>query len=333
MSRTLTRDAPAIALRSILVVLTVLFWGAACADAEPYPSRPVTLVIPFPAGGTTDVVGRSVGRCLEKRLGQPFVMEYRPGVGTTFAAGAVARGAPDGYTVMLATIGTLAFAPALYDKLSYDPIGGFTHLGLMTAAPFVLVANPTLGVNTVGDLRTLLTARPDSVVYGSPGIGTSHHLTMELFKQQTGIELTHVPYRGVAQALIDLVAGRIGLMFTDAAPAMGFIREGQIKAIAVSSATRLEALPDVPTMQEAGLPDFDVKGWFALVAPPKLPAPLANALAGGLNACLRDVETTSTFSQFGIQVLNRSPADAIDYIRLEIARWGEVIRRAGIKGN
>ena len=316
------------------VVLALLAWSCASV-AQPadisYPIRPVTLVVPYPPGGSMDVIGRLFAQHLETKLGRSFVVENRPGAGTTLAASSIAHGAPDGYTLLLATSTTLAFAPSLYEKLPYDPVTDFTPLGLTTALPVLLAVDPGLGVNSVQELVALMKAKPGALNYGSAGNGSPHHLAMELFKSTTGTEATHVPYRGVAPALTDLLGGRISLMFTDAAPALGFIREGKLKVLAVSSGTRLDALPDVPTMVEAGVAGFEVTAWHAMLAPPGLPAPIAALLSRELHGYLSASSTRDRLKEIGVQILDRPPAEQVAYTRAEIARWGEVIRRAGIK--
>lgn len=316
-----------------LALALTLAWAAASGSglAQPYPARPVTLVVPYPPGGSMDVIGRLFARRLEAKLGQPFVVENRPGAGTTLAATATARGTPDGYSLLLATSTTLAFAPALYDKLAYDPVKDFSPLGLTTALPVLLVVDPGLGVASVGDLVRLLKARPGALNYASAGIGSPHHLAMELFKSVTGTEATHVPYRGVAPALTDLLGGRVSLMFTDAAPALGFIRDGKIKALAVSSGTRLDALADLPTMVQAGVANFEVTAWHAMLAPPGLPPAIAETLQRELGAYLREPATKTALGEIGVQILDRPPAEQVAFTQAEIARWGEVIRRAGVK--
>lgn len=319
--------------RATLIALSPMLFGAALAQptASGYPARPVTVLAPFAAGGTVDIVARVIGQKLGRELGQQFVIENRGGAGGSIATAMLAHAAPDGYTLLLATSTTLAFAPSLYEKLPYDPVQDFTPLGLTTALPVLLVVDPALGVDSVADLVALMKSKPGALNYGSAGIGSPHHLAMELFKSMTGTDAAHVPYRGVAPALTDLLGGRISLMFTDAAPALGFIRDGKIKPLAVSSGTRLEVLPDLPTVVEAGVKGFDVTAWHAMLAPAGLPAAMASLLTRELDAYLATAATRERFKEIGVQILDKPPAEQVAYTRQEIARWGEVIRQAGIK--
>ena len=315
-----------------VLALLACGWAQVARPADiSYPIRPVTLVVPYPPGGSMDVLGRLFAQHLESKLGRSFVVENRPGAGTTLAAGAIAHATPDGYMLLLATSTTLAFAPSLYEKLPYDPVTDFTPLGLTTALPVLLAVDPALGVNSVKELVALMKAKPGVLNYGSAGTGSPHHLAMELFKSMTGTEATHVPYRGTAPALTDLLGGRISMMFTDAAPALGFIREGKLKVLAISSGTRLDVLPEVPTMVEAGIPGFEVTAWHAMLAPPGLPEPIAALLSRELHGYLSDASTRDRLKEIGVQILDRPPAEQVAYTRSEIARWGEVIRKAGIK--
>lgn len=318
---------------AVLGAAWVLTAIAGAAAQSSYPSRPVSFVVPYTAGGSTDVITRMIAKRLEQRLGQSFVVENRPGAGTTLAAAAVARGTPDGHTLLFATSTTLAFAPSLYSQLAYDPVKDFTPIGLVTAIPFVLVVQPSLGVNSLPDLIALLKAKPGELSYGSAGPGSPHHLAMELFKSRAGVNAVHVPYRGTSPALTDIIGGRTGLMFVDAAPALGFIADGRLKALAVSSARRLEALPDVPTIAELIWPDFDVTAWQAVVAPPGVPKPVVDTLNKELLDFLALPATKEQLTALGVQALPGTPQELTNYTRSEIEKWGAVIKGASITVN
>jgi tripartite-type tricarboxylate transporter receptor subunit TctC len=237
--------------------------GALClgrvanAPAQDYPVKPVRIVVPYAAGGGTDALARFLAGGLERRLGQPFIIENRPGQGTATGAAHVARAAPDGYTLLAATSSTLAFNPSVYKKLPYDPVADFSLVSLIAAVPFVLVVNPALPVGSVAELVALAKAKPGALSYGSGGMGAPHHIYMELFKSMTGTDIKHIPYRGGGPALNDVVAGHVPMMFGDVAPVTGLVREGRVKALGVTVGSRVESIPDVPTMVEAGLAGYE----------------------------------------------------------------------------
>ena len=222
--------------------------GASAASAQDYPNRPVKIVVPFPAGGGTDALTRFVAQGLEQRLGQPFIVENRGGAGTTLGATAVARSEPDGYTIMVGTASTFAVAPGLYKRLAYDPAKDFSPIMMFATVPFVLVVNPSLGVNSVKELVALAKSKPGELAFASAGVGAVHHIFCELFMTMTGIKMRHVPYRGGGLALNDVVAGHVPIYFADAGPAAPLIKSGQLKALGVTTATRSSNLPDVPTL-------------------------------------------------------------------------------------
>lgn len=231
-----------------------------------YPAKPVRIVVPYAAGGGTDALARYLAQGLERRLGQPFIIENRPGQGTATGGAYVARSAPDGYTLLAATSSTLAFNPSVYKKLPYDPLVDFSPISLVAAVPFVLVVNPSLPVGSVSDLIKLAKARPGELSYASGGMGAPHHIYMELFKSMTGTDIRHIPYRGGGPALGDVVAGHVPIMFGDVGPVTGLVREGRVKALGVTVGKRVETLPDVPTLLEAGLPGYEANSWQSLVA-------------------------------------------------------------------
>ncbi|HET7255258.1 MAG TPA: tripartite tricarboxylate transporter substrate binding protein [Xanthobacteraceae bacterium] len=293
-----------------------------------YPAKPVRIVVPYAAGGGTDALARYLAQGLERRLGQPFIIENRPGQGTATGGAYVARSAPDGYTLLAATSSTLAFNPSVYKKLPYDPLVDFSPISLVAAVPFVLVVNPSLPVGSVSDLIKLAKARPGELSYASGGMGAPHHIYMELFKSMTGTDIRHIPYRG-GPALGDVVAGHVPIMFGDVGPVTGLVREGRVKALGVTVGKRVETLPDVPTLLEAGLPGYEANSWQSLVAPANVPLPIVAALNTALTTFLAEPATRSHFLQLGMQPLSSTPQEFASYLRAEIAKWAPIINAAG----
>src|SRR5262249_823404 len=298
-------------------------------SGKAYPSRPVRIIVPYPAGGGTDALARFLGHGLERRMGQPFIVENRPGQGTATGAAFVARAAADGYTVLMATSSTLAFNPSVYKRLPYDPVTDFSLISLIAAVPFTLVVNPSLPVHSVAELVALAKGKPGALSYASGGIGTPHHVYMELFKSMTGADIRHIPYRGGGPALNDVVAGHIPMMFGDVAQVTGLVREGRLRALGVTVGKRVETIPEVPTMVEVGLAGFEANSWQSMVAPAHLPAPIAAHLHEALAGVLAEPATKAHFLKLGMQPLSSTPEEVGRYLRDEIEKWAPVIKAAG----
>ena len=312
-----------------LVVAGVLGHGG-LAHAQHYPNRPVKIVVPFPAGGGTDALTRFAARGMEQRLGQPFIIENRGGAGTTLGATAVARSEPDGYTIMVGTASTFAAAPGLYKRLAYDPAKDFSPIMLFATVPFVLVVNPSLGVSSVKELIDLAKSKPGELAFASAGVGAVHHIFCELFMTMTGIKMRHVPYRGGGLALNDVVAGHVPIYFADAGPAASLIKSGQLRALGVTTATRSSNLPDVPTLDEAGVTGYEANTWQLMAGPANMPVPIVTKLNAALTDFMLTPEAQTHFKSLGMQPMTSSPAQAHDYIVKEAARWTEVIKGMGI---
>lgn len=248
------------------------------SSAQTYPTRPVTIVVPFTPGGTTDILGRLSGQGLEQRLGKPFLIENRPGAGTQIGATAVAKSAPDGYTLLVAPSTTMAVNVTLYKKLSYDPAKDFAPLALMAHVPFVLVVNPSLPVKSVADLIKLAQEKPGELSFASGGVGAAHHLCGELLKSMTGIKMAHVPYKGSVPALNDVVAGHVPLMFSDFAPSLQLIKAGKLRALGVTAAKRVPAAPDIPPIAETGVPGYEAVPWQMMVTKAGTPEEVVDRL-------------------------------------------------------
>lgn len=297
-------------------------------DAEDYPSRQVTFVVPFAPAGGTDVLARLLAQKLEQRLGKPFVVENRPGAGTLIATNYVAKSPPDGYTILMA-VSSLAADVTLYKTLPYDPAKDLVLVALIARVPFVLVVSPSLGVESVGDLIKL--AKQRTLSYGSGGVGAFHHLCAALFASMTGIKMTHVPYRGSAPALSDLVGGYIQLMFTDYSSAAALIGSGKLRALAVTTKDRFPALPDVPPLADAGVPGFDAAAWQAVVARSQTPPAIIDRLNFEFNAAVALEDVKTRISDIGMNPVGTgTPAQLQQFLHAEIARWGKVVEEAGI---
>lgn len=301
--------------------------------AQDYPSRPVSLIAPWAAGGAIDALCRAVGPKLSERLGQPVIIENRPGAGSTLGVAAGSRAAPDGYTLVMAGSGSLAIAPTAYSKLSYDPTKDFAPVAFVTWIPFVLVVNPALPVKSVADLARFAKEKPGQLNYGSGGAGSPHHLLTELFKGMTGIDMAHVPYKGSAPALTDVVGGHIQVLFSDPLPSLPQIKAGTVRALGVSNATRWPTAPDIPTLAEAGVSGFDAAGWGMVVVPAATPKEIVGRLHTELKSIIASPEIQEQIVKLGM-LPSAGPAreELQPFINSEIKRWGKIVQQAGLAG-
>lgn len=304
---------------------------AASAQAQTYPSKPITLVVPFPPGSTTDLVGRILQDELAKAIGQTVVIENRGGAGGSVGTEAVARAAPDGYTLLMGTIGTHSINPAVYAKINYDPIKDFEPVIQFGTAPNVLVVNPDLPVKSVADLIAYIKANPGKVNYGSSGNGTSNHLSGAMFVARNGLNATHVPYKGGAEAITGLLRGDLQFMFYHYLPLLGHIKDGKLRAIANTNATRIAALPDVPVMKEAGMDDFEVSAWFGVWAPAKTPKEVVTKLNQAILKIINSPDVKAKLQAQGIDPVAGSPEDLLKLNQAELARWAKAVQQAGAK--
>jgi len=303
---------------------------AALAHGQSYPVKPVRIVVPFPAGGTTDILAREAAQRLTQSLGQPFVVDNRPGAGGNIGAELVAKAPADGYAFLMGTVGTHAINASLYNKLPYDHVRDFAPVILVAGVPNVLVVNPSVPANNVQELIAYIKANPGKVNFASSGSGTSIHLAGELFKTMSGVTMTHVPYKGSAPALTDVLAGHVPLMFDLVTTAVPNVKQGKLKALAVTGAARSPLLPDVPTVAESGLAGFEVSAWFALFAPAKVPAPILKRLSDDTYDVLRTPEMQARLRELGMDPDTRA-ADAFStYVRGEVQKYGAVVKQAGL---
>ena len=304
---------------------------AQTSPAQDYPNRTVTLVVPYPAGGGLDALARMLGQKLAERLGKPVVIENRTGAGTVIGAASVAKAAPDGYTIMLGTSTPFAITATLNKSLPYDPAKDFAPIALVSNAPFLLLVHPSQPVHSVADLIALAKAKPGQLSYGSAGPGSPQNLSFELLKTLTGINIVHVPYRGDGPALTDLVAGHIPTMFGEPTPILPLLKDGKVRALGVSSASRLPIAPDVPTIAEAGVPGFDLTSWQMIVAPAGTPQEIVDKLHVEVKKVLELPEVKAEFARTArITVDYPSVDDLQRFMRSEIVRLGKVVEQAGI---
>ena len=305
--------------------------GAGQGRADDYPARNVTFICPFPAGGGTDILVRLLASELQDKLGKPVIVENRPGAGTVIAASAVAKSPPDGYTLLLAPVTTLAIGPSIYKKLPYDTVKDFAAVGLVGSAQFALVANPSLGASTLPELIAQVKSRNGQMSYATSGASTPHHLFMEMFLKMIGAKAQHVPYRGSGPALTDVISGQIPFMMVDLAVAMPAIKAGKVKAYGVTSPSRVKAMPEIPTIAEAGLPGFAATGWFSVVMRAGTPRPVVDKLNGILMAYLKRPEVQDKLNAVAIEPRTSTPDELAAYIPKEIAKWAQVVKDAGIE--
>ena len=308
----------------------VLAIAVGAAQAEDFPSRPLRLVVPAAAGGTVDLVSRAVSQKMAALLGQPVVVENRAGATTSIAEEHVAKAPPDGYTLLMSGI-TLATQPYMRRDLPYDPLRDFSYISLVATSGNVIVVNNALPVRTVADLIRLAKSSPKPLHYGTPAFGSTGHIAAEMFNQMAGTELKQVPYKGAAPALQDLIAGQIEMTFDNIPAAIGHIRAGRIRPIAVTSATRSRQLPDVPTVAEAGLPGYEIVAWFGMTAPAGVPPDIINRLHGAVIAALRSTEVRERLDALAFEPAGTTPGEFLDFVKSETDKLGRVIRAAGMK--
>ncbi|MBC5762988.1 tripartite tricarboxylate transporter substrate binding protein [Ramlibacter sp. GTP1] len=311
--------------------------GMLCASAVPlaraqsYPNRPVKIIVAYAPGGANDMTARIYAEALSVRLQQSFVVENRPGASGISGTVQAAKAEPDGYTLMLGAGGVMTINPALHQNLSYEPLRDFAPIGLASRSPLVMVVPSSLPIKSVAELIAHARARPEGISFASPGAGTPLHLAGELFTRQAGIKALHVPYKGSAPGIADVIAGRVDLMCDALNSSLPFIRSGKLRALAVTTAQRSDQLPEVPTLQEAGLKDFDVSSWFGLFAPANTPREIVGLLAAELQKATAMPETRQKIANIGLETVSSTPEQLRAMIEREQLRWKEVVRQANIK--
>jgi len=305
--------------------------AAAPAFAQGYPARPIRMLVPFSAGGTVDIVARVVGAKLAADLGQPFIVENKGGAGGTIAAAMLAKSAGDGYTLMMMHQG-LAFNASLYSDLPYDTLRDLAPIALVGATPNALVVTHLLPVKTVQEFLAYARSNPGRIAYGSGGIGSAGHLSVELLQSLTGTKLTHVPYKGSGPAITDLISGQIQAMLLTMPAVMPYVKGGKVRAIATSGARRSPALPDLPTIAEAGVPGYEYTPWYGMFGPGTLPKPLIARLNSAVNTSLAEAGIREKLAQQGLEVQSMTSDQFSGIVRADVARWGKIIDELGVRG-
>ena len=310
--------------------LTAAMPNGARAQAT-YPNRPVRVIVPFAPGGATDILGRLIAGHLQEALGQPFVVENRSGGGGNIGSDLVAKAAPDGYTLLIGAAGNIGINPGLFPNMPYDPVRDLAPISLMASTPNILVVHPSVPANNVAELIALARSRPNQLNFASSGNGSTIHLSAELFKALAQVQMTHVPYRGSAPAVADLLAGTVQLMFDNLPSAIPHVQAGRLRALGVTSAKRAPALPNVPTIAEAGVAGYEATSWFGLFAPAGTPRPVIERLMQEVHAGVAKPTLAERIRSLGAEVVTNTPDQLAAMVRTEIAKWREVIRVSGAK--
>jgi tripartite-type tricarboxylate transporter receptor subunit TctC len=316
---------------ALLALLLALIAPAAVLAQGAYPSKAIKLIVPFPAGGTTDILARSIANELTRSFGHPVVVENRAGAGGNIGADAVAKSAPDGYTLLMGTVGTHGINSGLYAKMPYDAVKDFAPITIVAAVPNMLVVHPSLPVKTVKDLIDLAKANPGKITFASSGAGTSIHLSAELFKTMAGVNMLHIPYKGSAPALTDLAGGQVNIMFDNMPSALPLVKGGRLRAIAVTTLKRSPAMPDLPTIAESGLPGYDASSWFAVLAPAGTPRDIVMKLNAAIVKSLGTPEMKEKLSSQGAEPVGNTPEQFAAHIQSELVKWAKVIKESGAK--
>ena len=316
-------------LQVFCAVSLFLLGTGATAFAQGYPAKPIRLIVPFPPGGPTDIVARPLAQLLGEALKQQVIVDNRGGAGGAIGADVVAKSPPDGYTLLMATVGTHAINPALYKNLPYDPVKDFAPIALVAAAPIALVATLSFPVNSLAELLSRAKARPGSINYGSAGSGTPGHLTGEMFRVATGSDLKHVPYKGSAPALTDLIGGQIELMFDPLQSVLPYVQAGKLKLLALSSAARSPAAPNSPTFAEAGIKEVEATAWWGVFAPANLPPAIAAQLNAGIERAVKSASFRASLEPRGVQIIGGSRAYFAEFHQRELAKWAKAVQDSG----
>jgi len=312
------------------VLAALMLWAGSATAMAAYPEQPVRWVVPFPAGGGTDIVSRLLSQTMGDRLGETIVVENRPGAGTMIGAEVIKRARADGYTVGTVDVSTVALNPSLYAEVRYDPLKDFRYIGGTTKFPFVLVVNLDVPAQNLRELIALANESPGKLTYATPGAGGPNHLGMELFQQSADVKLLHIPYRGDAPALQDLIGGQVDMYLVNTAASLPYIRSGKVRPIAIAMAERSKALPDVPTFAEAGLADFEAYAWQGLAAPAGTPDDVVARLSEELKRALAAPEVESRLFDLGVEAFPLSPDEFTSHVKAQGGQWGALIRKAGI---
>ena len=323
-------------VRAVTATLAALLLSLSlplCAAEQGYPSKPIRLVVPFPAGGSLDAVARAIGQKLSIAWGQPVIIDNRPGAGGNIGADLVAKSAPDGYTILEGALSTHAVNVSLYSKMPYDPIKDFAPITLVAVTPNVLVLNPSVPANSVAELISYAKANPGKLAFGSGSNGSAGHLAGELFKTEAKVDMVHVPYKGGAPAMQDLLGGQIQLMFDNLASSLTQVRAGRIRALAVTTARRSALAPDLPTIAESGLPGFDISTWFGIFTPAGTPRDIVEKLHAEFTRALADREVRDRMLALGAEPVGNAPAEFAAYIRAEADKYARVIKASGAKAD
>jgi tripartite-type tricarboxylate transporter receptor subunit TctC len=315
---------------AIALALALLGWGSAGHAQDDYPSQTIKLVVPYAAGGGTDTLARLMAQEISNNLRQTVIVDNRPGGSTFIGAEAVARAKPDGYTLLASAASTFAINPGLYKTMPYDPVGSFAPISLVGRFPLLLVVSKEFPARSVQELIALAKAKPGEINFASAGIGSTHHLAMELFKQRTGTDMTHVPYRGAGPAVQDLIGGRVPVMLLDLAVASAPLQSGLIRALGIATAKRFPELPDLPTISEAGVPDFEAAAWNGMFAPAGTPTAIIDKLNAAIAKALENPELKQKLNTLGILPETTTPAELAALIKTDTAKWGEVIRKGNV---
>ncbi len=327
----LARRRPLLALAIALATALPLALGGAVGAQAAFPERPVTLLVPFPAGGSTDLVARVIAEQMTQGLGQQVVVENRGGAGGNVGSAEVSRDEPDGYSVLMGTVATHALNPSLYTKMPYDAVADFAPISLLVTVPNVLVVNPEFPARSVQELITLLKEKPGEYSYASSGNGTPLHLSGELFKSMAGVDMVHIPYKGAGPALTDLLGGHVPIMFDNLPSSTAYIKDGRLRGLAVTSAGRASSMPDLPTIAESGLPGYETYTWNALFAPSGTPPEVIAKLNEVAVAAVQDPAVKAKLAEFGATTVGSTPEELAAHVKAELAKWAPIVKASGAR--
>ncbi|MBI4189060.1 MAG: tripartite tricarboxylate transporter substrate binding protein [Betaproteobacteria bacterium] len=318
-------------LATLGLTAAVLAFSVGGVRAQSYPSKPIRFIVPFVPGGGTDLVARTIGQKLNQTWDQQVVIDNRPGASGIIGTVLAAKAAPDGYTILLGFVGTISINPSLFSKLPYDPMKDFAPVTLATSQPLVLAVHTSVPAKSVKELIALAKSKPGQLTFASGGTGTDTHLSGEMFKTMAGIDIVHVPYKGIGLAVIDILGGHVAIIISSPPGVISHVKAGKLRALAVTSATRLRAMPDLPTIAESGLPGYDVSGWFGVLAPAGTPKDIVTKLNTEIVKILHLPDVREQLATLGLEITTSTPEQFAAYITAEIAKWAKVIKASGAR--